>query len=190
MEQDLLGEQIAKCQQGDPEAFAWLSEEYGPRLYRYFLRMKGSAADAEDLLQELFVKLIEKIGHYKHEGRFEGWLFCVAANMVRDEARRRARRGEAISIQDERAGLQDILASDEATADQKLQQSEQLDRLQRALEQLPETDREIVMLRHYGQMSFKEIAEQFQIPIGTALAKVHRSLKRLQQIMVEDENKG
>jgi len=190
MEQDPLGEQITKCQQGDPEAFSWLTEEYGPRLYRYFLRLNGSTADAEDLLQELFVKLIEKIGHYRHQGRFESWLFCVAANMVRDEARRRVRRGEVLSLQDERVGLKEVLASDEATADVKLQQSEQIDRLQRALDQLPQMDREIIILRHYGQLSFKEIAEQFQIPIGTALAKVHRGLKRLQKIMTQNKQTG
>ncbi len=190
MKQDPLAEQIRLCQQGDAEAFGWLNREYGPRLYRYFLRLNGSAADAEDMLQELFVKLIEKISHYRHEGRFEGWLFCVAANMVRDEARRRSRRGEVVSLQDERTALKEVLASDEATAPEKLQQSEQIDQLQNALEELPGMDREIIMLRYYGQMSFKEIAEQFEIPIGTALAKVHRGLKRLQKIMLENEQRG
>ena len=188
MKQDLLAEQIALCQKGDPAGFAWLMEQYGPRLYRYFLRVNRSEADADDLLQELFVKLIEKICNYRHEGRFEGWIFCIAANMIRDEARRRSRRGEVISFQDEKAGLKDIIASNESTAPEKLQYNEQVDQLQAALEQLPQMDREIILLRHYGQLSFKEIAEQFDIPIGTALAKVHRGLKRLHKLMVKEES--
>ena len=76
------------------------------------------------------------------------------ARVPRDEARRRSRRGEVVSLQDERTALKEVLASDEATADEKLQQSEQIDQLQEALEELPEMDREIIMLRHYGQMSF------------------------------------
>ena len=83
--------------------------------------------------------------------------------------------------------MKDIIASDETTAPEKLQYNEQVDQLQSALEQLPEKDREIIILRHYGQLSFKEIAEQFDIPIGTALAKVHRGLKRLHKLMVEEE---
>ena len=190
MKQDLLAEQIELCQKGDPAGFAWLMEQYGPRLFRYFHRVSGSASDADDLLQDLFVKLIEKICNYRHEGRFEGWIFCIAANMIRDDARRRSRRGAEVSFQDEKAGLKDIIASDEATAPEKLQYSEQIDQLQLALAQLPETDREIIILRHYGQLSFKEIAEQFEIPIGTALAKVHRGLKRLHKIMVDEEPEG
>jgi len=187
MKQDMLAEQIELCQKGEPAGFTWLMEQYGPRLFRYFLRVNGSEADAEDLLQELFVKLIEKICNYRHEGRFEGWIFCIAANMIRDEARRRSRRGEVMSFQDEKTGLKEIIASDEATAPEKLQFNEQVDQLQEALAQLPEVDREIIILRHYGQLSFKEIAEQYNIPIGTALAKVHRGLKRLHKLMVEEE---
>lgn len=183
MEQDLLAEQIARCQNGDREAIVWLVRQFGPQLYRYFLRMNNSTLDAEDLLQELFVKLIENIHQYRHEGRFEGWLFRVAANLVRNEARRRKIRGGVISLQDENKGLGDALASKEATACQKAQQTEQIDQLQEALRQLPSTDREIIILRHYGQLSFKEIAEHYQIPVGTALSKVHRGLKCLKEII-------
>ena len=64
---------------------------------------------------------------------------------------------------------------------------EQRDKLQQALKQLPDLDREMIMLRHYSQMSFKEIAEQFNVPLGTALAKVHRGLKQLKQKLSENE---
>jgi len=187
MDHDPLAEQIKKCQNGDREAFAWLLQQYGSRLYRFFLRMNYSPADAEDLLQDLFVKLLEKIQGYNHKGRFESWLFCVAANLARNEYRKRRRRGGIVSMQDEKTGLRDALVSTEATASEKLQLTEQIDQLQDALEQLPEPERDIVILRHYGKLSFKEIAEQYRMPIGTVLSKVHRSLKHIRNIMLENE---
>ncbi|MFC1783177.1 RNA polymerase sigma factor, partial [Planctomycetota bacterium] len=64
---------------------------------------------------------------------------------------------------------------------------EQVDQLQEALLQIPNMEREIIILRHYGQLSFKEIAEHYQMPIGTALAKVYRGLKHLRKIMTENK---
>ena len=83
MSEEIIEEKLRQCQQGQVEGFSWLARQYGGRLYRYFYRVCGSEADAEDLLQELYVKLIDKIGSYRHEGRFEHWLFSVAANMAR-----------------------------------------------------------------------------------------------------------
>jgi len=187
MDSDPLAEQIIKCQNGEREAFAWLLRQYGSRLYRFFLRMNYSPADAEDLLQDLFVKLLEKIHGYNHQGRFESWLFCVAANLARNEYRRRRRRGGVISMHDEQSPLGEALVSTEATAPEKLQLTEQIDQLQDALEQLSPPERELIILRHYGKLSFKEIAEQYRMPIGTVLAKVHRSLKHIRNIMLENE---
>ena len=164
-------------------------EEYGPQLYRYFLRASGSEPDAEDLLQSLFVKLLEKIRGYNHQGKFEHWLFRVAANLARDRARRQSLRRTLPlhSTNDQHQSLAEILPSGEKLPAEHLEQAEQIDALQRALAQLPEIDREIILLRHYGQWTFKEIAEHYEMPVGTALAKVHRSLKRLQRIMTKDE---
>lgn len=187
MQHDELTIKVNKCQQGDPEAFAWLVSEYGPRLYRYFHRLSGSDQVAEDLLQDMFVKLVKKIGNYQHQGLFEAWLFRVAANLARDRARRNQRRvSRAVSLNAGAEGqgrLIDILESAEKTSSQRLETKEQIDRLGQALAQLGEQEREIILLRHYGGLSFKEIAEQLKIPIGTALTKVHRGLKHLKRIM-------
>jgi len=187
MQRDELTIKVNKCQQGDPEAFAWLVSEYGPRLYRYFHRFSGSGQEAEDLLQDMFVKLVEKIRNYHHRGLFEAWLFRVAANLARDRARRnqqRVSRTVSLNVGPEGQGsLIDTLKSVEKTASQRLDDKEQADRLGQALAQLSEQEREIILLRHYGGLSFKEIAEQLKIPIGTALTRVHRGLKHLKRII-------
>ena len=91
MKTEQLARNIRLCQKGRPEGFTRLLERYGRRLYGYFLATSGSPSDAEDLVQELFVVLMEKIADYRHTGRFEQWLFRIAANMARDRARRLTR---------------------------------------------------------------------------------------------------
>ncbi len=191
MDEQQLAEQIAGCQAGRPEAFSRLLAEFGPRLYRYFYRACGSEADAEDMVQELFVRLLEKIGSYEHQGKFEHWLFRVAANLSRDRLRHKARTGPILSLQHvthDELELGDTLAADGPEPDGRMQQAQQMDALQKALSQLPPPDREIILMRHYGGMSFKELAEHFNLPLGTALAKVHRGLKKLQKLMNDYEN--
>jgi len=186
-----LQEQIKACRRGDPEAFAGLVASFGPQLQRYFLRSVGSAGQADDLLQELFVRLLEKIKYYRDDGHFEHWLFRIAANLVRDQHRKvKRRRTRAFSeiSDDEDADAALHLADSGEEPGHHLEQAEQVDRLQEALMQLPELDRQIILARHYGGLGFRELAEQFQVPLGTALAKVHRGLKQLRRLMSEDDN--
>lgn len=185
-----LTEKIRQCQQGRADAFAWLLCEYGPRLYGYFVRRTGSTVEAEDLLQEMFLKLLQRIRDYRHEGRFEPWLFRVAANMIRDRGRKLQRQSRALATGIEpgnplhRAADPTDKAGDPG---RNLELSEDLGRMQEALGELPELDREIILLRFYGGIRFKDIAEQFQIPVGTAIAKVHRGLKKLKRMMTEND---
>lgn len=180
---------IYRCQEGDRQAFGLLLKEYGPRLYSFYLRTTRSAQEAEDLLQDLFVRLLEKIKLYKNQGdgRFDSWLFCVAANLARDRARKM---GRIVKLQDfgpEDVDMIDLLADDAPEPDEIMGREEEKEILIGALEQLPPLDREIIVMRHYGQLSFKEIADNFQIPVGTALAKVHRGLKKLRRILQDHE---
>ena len=183
-QQNQLDNQLRLCQRGQPQGFQWLLQQYGPRLRAYFLRVSGSSPDADDLLQDMFVKLIENIKDYKHRGRFESWLFKIAANLARDRVRRLVRNGP--NTPDPSVAGHEYVIADQELPDQLAQKAEQHDRLRQAVAQLPLPDREIVLLRHYGQLSFKELAAHFKMPIGTVLNKVHRSLKQL-KVMLEQK---
>ena len=188
MESDELSEIISLCQTGDKGGFDKLLKAYGPRMYGYFLRAVGSTSEAEDLLQDLFVRLLENIRDYHHEGKFDNWLFRMAANLVRDRARHK---GKYISLQwasDDQSERTDIIESTEPGPEQQVERQEEYDRLQQVLRELEPLDRQIIILRHYGKMSFRELAQHFDIPIGTVLAKVHRGLKKLKRILQEDDN--
>ena len=185
---------IASAQAGDSEAFRALLDAYGSRLYGYFLRATGKHHDAEDLLGELMFRLVAKIGRYDDRGRFEPWVFRIAANMVRDRIRR-AKVGPpvvSLSVEGESGRTRaEELPGEAEDVDAGLLTQETSADLRAALNRLDLTTREMILLRHFGQMSFKEIAEVFECPLGTALAKVHRGLRSLRRYMgVQDDADG
>lgn len=174
---------------GDPSAWRVLVDRYGRRL---FALAKSRCRDddvAEDITQSVFATVAAKIGsgEYQETGRFEAWLFRIAMNRVRDHIRRMKRRPEA-------AGGE-MLTDAPAPAAVAREGGGPLGRLREAMEQLPEADREIVTLRHQGGLSFKQISAILDEPLGTLLARHHRALKKLKELLGEsaernDESQG
>ena len=189
MEPERLRAVIVSAQAGDSGAFRELLDTYGRRLYGYFLRATGSHHDAEDLLGEVMLRLVSRLDKYDDRGRFEPWLFRIAANMVRDRIRRaRANPAPASLSTDSEAGASraDQFMAETGRIDEGLLAEETSGRLQQALMKLDDTTRDMILVRHFGQMNYKEIADLFQCPLGTALARVHRGLKALRRTMGRD----
>ena len=190
MDPQQLKATIAAAKAGTDDAFGRLLEAYGPRLYGYFFRATTNHHDAEDLLGEMTLKLVRQLRNYDDRGRFEPWLFRIAANMVRDRIRRAKVRPKAISLSaEDKHGrrLVDAFGADADPVDSGLVAQERMQHLRRALDTLEETTREMVLLRYFGELSFKELAEMFHCPLGTVLAKVHRGLKALRNVMGESD---
>lgn len=189
MEPTALRGIIAGARAGNADAYRQLMELYGQRLFGYFLRATGSHHDAEDLLSELMLRLVRMLREYDDRGRLEPWLFSIAANLVRDRIRRRRTRRPAVSLEAESADGASLGESiddpDEPPVSQDIESLERNEALMAALSRLDERSRQMVLLRHFGRMSFKEIAQTFECPVGTVLAKVHRALKSLREIMDE-----
>jgi len=186
MDAVVLNDLISRARQRDPAAFETLVEIYSPRLYGYFYRLTGQREDAEDLLQEVFVRFVRMIGRYEHDGRFDAWVFRIATNLVRDRVRRQKRSPglEVLGTDEDEPGRVEELADDDGDQPvSAMELTEQVDRLQAALRQLPEAEREVILLRHFSQISFREVAEAMGTPLGTALARAHRGLARLRQLM-------
>lgn len=181
---------IRRAQGLDPGAFDALVDIYAARLYGFMYRFTGGREDAEDLVQELFLRVVRTIPTYEHDNRFDAWLFRVAGNLARDWVRRTRRTPATASLNsgDEIGtnGRQiQPTAGRQSTAgpDHRLRTVEDLDQLQNAMARLSQSEREVILLRHYGQMTFSEIAEMMEIPLGTALAKSHRALAKLREWM-------
>jgi len=147
---------------------------YASRCYGYFYRLTGNNDVSDELLSELFVKLVEKIASYRG-GSFEGWLFKITSNVFHDYLRSKQRRKKLLDVQKEQLESQ--------FTEPKQSDNEQIDKLQIQLRRLDADTRELIMLRFYSQLSFKEIAAMRSEPIGTTLAKLHRGLKKLRELM-------
>jgi RNA polymerase sigma-70 factor (ECF subfamily) len=171
---DDLAKLIIGCKDGKDECFSQVVDMYASRCYGYFYRLSGNHDISDELLSELFVKLVEKVGSYKG-GSFESWLFRIAANLFHDHLRGKQRQKKLIEARQEQIES-DIM--DRPKAD-----DERIDRLQIQLKRLDPDTRELILLRYYSQLSFKEIARMRSEPIGTTLAKTHRGIKKLRQLM-------
>ena len=193
MDSQSLRATIRAARAGEDGAYRRLLAAYGPRLFGYFFRATGSAHDAEDLLGELMLRLVRRLADYDEQGRFEPWLFRIATNLVRDRIRRSQTRPSPASLDAGQPGgssLADTVPGSPPTVDAGLLRAEANEALRRALEKLDERSRQIVLLRHFGEMTFKEIARIFDCPLGTVLARVHRALKVLRAAMEEDDERG
>ena len=184
MEATRLDEVLRRARRRDPQALAALVDAFAPRVFGLLFRLTGSREVAEELLQETFLRVVRGIDKYEHAGRFEAWLFRVAANLVRDHARRTRRRGTAVPLE---SGLDDdplaaAAPPEHSDPQELLVRDEASEKLAACLDKLAASDREILLLRHFSGLSFREIADMLGIPLGTALARAHRALGRLREM--------
>ena len=177
-EQSMTPDRLAQAARGDEAAWRDLVDVYARRVFA-LIRSKGIGADlAEELTQSVFATCAAKLtgGGYDEMGRFEAWLFRIAINRVRDEARRRTRQADPTDP----AHFGGVASTAAAEADAPLAS------LRGAIDTLPERDQEVLHLRHHAQMSFKQIAELLSEPVGTLLARHHRALQKLRTILERD----
>jgi len=169
-------ELMARGAAGDEGAFRLLVERSQGPVFAFLERMLGSAEEAQDLGQETFLRLVQQAARYRPEGRFQSWLFRIAGNLARSRLRRR-KILRWIPFE--------VASHDQpATApppDHALEAEESGRRVRTALEQLPERQREALVLRHYQEMSYREIADAMNTSVPAVEALRHRALTALRQ---------
>ncbi len=188
-----LAKLIGRAQAGDPTAFDLLIDAYARRLHGYLYRLIGSRDEADDLVQEVFLRVVRMIPTYSHDGRFEQWLFRIAINLARDRIRKQRRTPTHFSMHssdsdaDDGGSFMDTPDTAQVSPDCPMMLEEQIDAVQQGLAQLNPHEREVIMLRHFSDMSFAQIAEIMGTPLGTALARAHRGLAKLKELLSEPE---
>src|SRR4030042_1010518 len=160
---------IDGCKSGDADCFAQVVDMYAGRCYGYFYRLTGDRDLSDELLSELFIKLVEKIRSYKG-GAFESWLFKIASNIFHDHLRGKQRRKKLLDTH-----RQEL---ESETTEPKMSESDRIDRLTVQLAKPDAGPRELIMLRFYSQLSLKEIAKLRSEPLGKPLSGLPRALKR------------
>ncbi len=176
---------VRRARRGDRRALTELYETHHKRLLGYLLRLVGSRPLAEDVFQEVWVKVIEGLGRYREgRGTFRAWLFRVAGNAAVDRLRREGRRaGPALDAPDGETGERGIdrVPSERPGPDRVGAGRMFGQRLAEELRALPERQRAAVLLRHQQGMSYAELAAALGAPEGTAKTLVHRGVKTLRE---------
>lgn len=186
MDAQAIAQLLVRCQAGDRTAWDTLVDAYWQRLYGYALRATGKSELAKDLVQETFLRIVQRLDRYDDQGKFEAWLFRILVNLVRDHGRSQTRhptQSTVIVSDGQRSEMTDEMPGKSGTPLEPIEKQEDMDRLQGALRQLPEGDRQILLLRHFADMPFKDIARTLNCPLGTVLARAHRALGKLRNLM-------
>jgi RNA polymerase sigma factor (sigma-70 family) len=180
---------VRRCLAGDEKAYRELIEMYQPQVYSLALRMVRRPADAEDLTQETFVRMFRALSRYDPTRSFAAWLMTIATRLCIDHIRRR--KVSPISLtQRERDTEEEYeievedpgLKPDEVTT-----HAEEERRTAELIDSLPPHYRIVVVLRHQQDLSYEEIAEALQMPLGTVKARIHRA-RALLKARIEGES--
>lgn len=169
----------------DSEAFAVLVTRWRRPLERLCERMIGDPHRAEDLTQEAFSRFFAHRKKYQRSARVSTFIWRIALNLCYDELRRRQRRGELLSHSesDEISGENSALASMELAPDDQLVESERAHSVRNALLKLAEPYRAVLVLKHYENLKFREIAEVLCIPEGTVKSRMAEAMARLSRLL-------
>lgn len=174
---------VRAAQSGSGSAWTSLVKEYGPRVFALAQSRLGDPDAAEEVTQSVFTTIATKLrdGAYAEHGKFEPWLFRIAMNRVRDRIRSLRRERNELRLR--------RMARDEAVEStpgpSPLAEAPDL---RAAMGRLSKPDREIIELRYHAGLSFKQMAELLEEPIGTLLARHHRALRKLRTTLEASES--
>jgi RNA polymerase sigma-70 factor (ECF subfamily) len=172
---------------GDERAFEELLNRHQQKIYTSIYLFVKDQNQAEDIFQEVFIKIIDTLrkGKYNHEGKFSQWAMRIAYNLCVDYFRRSKRRPQVQPTED--FDIFDVLRIAEDNAEQRIIRSQTHEKVRKLVDMLPPEQREVVILRHYADMSFKEIAALTRVSINTALGRMRYALINIRKLMEEKQ---
>ena len=172
---------------GNANALSVLVERYKDKIFTSIYLLVKDKYLAEDLFQDVFIRIIDTLrgGRYTDEGKFLPWAMRIAHNLCVDHFRK-VKRSPSIKTSDDH-DIFEVLNFSEAGADQKIMANQSHDRVRKMVDMLPEDQREVIILRHYADLSFKEISELTNCSINTALGRMRYGLINLRKMMTEKQ---
>jgi RNA polymerase sigma-70 factor (ECF subfamily) len=181
-------ELITSYRSGSEAAFEKLVEKYKSRVYTTIYLIVKDQAIAEDLLQDVFVKVVHTLtaDGYNEEGKFQPWLMRIAHNLAIDHFRR-SKRYPTIIMEDGTNVFNTLKFAEESIEDVRVKE-DTVELVRKLIDELPESQKQVLIMRHYMDLSFQEIAEQTGVSINTALGRMRYALinmrKKLKQLNV------
>ncbi len=181
---------IERVLQGDGNAFEHLVHAYEKNVYNLALRSLGNPQDAEDVMQEAFLKAYRSLSSFRGDSKFSVWLYRIVSNLCLDLLRAKQRRPvQSLTVENDEGEVDELEISDEHFSPEKL-----LDRkltresVQRGLASLPDDSRQILLLRELQGMSYEEIGDTLGLEPGTVKSRIFRARKKLCAFLLQDGN--
>ncbi len=172
---------------GDANALSTLVSRYKDKIFTSIYLLVKDRYLAEDIFQDVFIRVIDTLrgGRYSDEGKFLPWAMRIAHNLCVDHFRK-VKRNPTIKTSDDR-DIFDVLNFSEEGVDNRIMNEQTSDKVRRMIDLLPEDQREVIILRHYADLSFKEISQLTDCSINTALGRMRYGLLNLRKMMTEKQ---
>ncbi|HXV77497.1 MAG TPA: sigma-70 family RNA polymerase sigma factor [Candidatus Polarisedimenticolaceae bacterium] len=178
---------VQAVQAGDTDSLGVLVSRWEQPLYRFIYRMLPRREDAHDVCQETFLRILRRADRYRPGSRFSTWMYQIALNLCRDQARKRKRWGlilaERHEFDERQPGLENgsTGAADPAAS---VERDEMTRAVRRAMEQIPQEQREVLIMKEFEGLKFREIAEILGCPESTVKSRMYYGLSGLRQVLV------
>lgn len=176
---------LQKAKRGDRSAFAELVDKYRDRIYAYLYRMVRSREDALDLAQETFLRVFRNLHHFQLGQPFKPWLYRIACNLAIDHLRKQR---DMVSLDAPRNNDDDWfmqVADDQPGPEEQQERSELAGYLAELIEQLPDSYRSVILLRHGQDLTYQEIADILHVPVSTVKTRLFRAREALRLKLME-----
>lgn len=173
--------------QGDDKAFETLVKRSKSKVYTTIYLIVKDRYIAEDLMQEAYIKAIDviKSGRYNEEGKFLPWILRISHNMAIDHFRK-DKRYPTIVLEDGSKVFNSFDFADDSVEEQQMK-ADQVENIREMIKKLPDEQREVLVMRHYEDLSFQEIADQTGVSINTALGRMRYALINLRKMLNKQE---
>lgn len=171
---------MLKVKTGDVEKLGLIYQRYSRRLFGFFFRMTTDAATSEDLVQNVFMRMLKYAHSYSETGNFEAWVFHLSRNVHKDHLRKNKR----YSWQEDMNSWENHL-QDTGNREQAIQKTDQLNNLGRVLDALPPDKKELIELTRFQKLKYSEVAELLGITESAVKVRVHRILKELKEMYLK-----
>ncbi|MCB0718440.1 MAG: sigma-70 family RNA polymerase sigma factor [Bacteroidetes bacterium] len=179
---------------GDEGAFRVLVERHQERVFGYLVGMVRDRSVASDLFQETYIRVIRALskdrGSYTRQGKWINWVMRIARNAALDHIRSRKKWTDVTPSDDDSADYWEQLPGQDLSADEMMHLAQQQEWLYACIEKLPEEQREVLLLRHESELTFREIAELTDCSINTALGRMRYALLNLRKMMEESREEN
>ena len=183
-------EVIKRVVEGDVNAFELLMTAYEKNVYNLAFRMCQNPEDAADMTQEAFIKAFNSLHSFRGDSKFSVWLYRIVSNVCLDFLRKQKRRpAMSLSMEDDDGETAELQIPDESSSPQKLlEQKLSREAVNRGLKELPEDQKQILILRELQGLSYDEISQALGIESGTVKSRIFRARKKLCAFLIKDGN--